>query len=161
MRPTRTPRPRSSELEATATSPQDQPAQETKGSAGYAFERGGRSDNSLNSGLAIDGDPNTVWMTDSEAPPESAFVWYDLGGRMSIGEIRWLVAEAVPGTTLTIEVSTNRRRWDEVATVTEFTPGKWQSVDGNDDEARYVRFSFTNADGAPVIGYLAEVEVHP
>jgi hypothetical protein len=148
-------------LEATATPPQEQPGQETQGSTGYAFERGGRSENSLNSGLATDGDPTTVWTTEFETAPESAFVWYDVGGRKSIGEIRWLITEAVPGVTLTIEVSTNRRRWEEVATITEFTPGEWQSADGEGEEARYVRFTFTNPERAPVIGYLAEVEVHP
>jgi hypothetical protein len=142
----------------TATATQEQAV---RNSAGYAFERGGRSDNSLNSGLAIDGDVTTVWTTDSGTPPESAFVWYDLGDRRSVGEIRWLITETVPGSTLTIEVSTNRRRWTEVKTITEFTPGEWQDVDGDGEQVRYVRFTFSNPEGAPVIGYLAEVEVHP
>jgi aminopeptidase N len=89
-----------------------------------------------------------------------AYVWADLGHSVDIEQIRWLIARSVPGTTMTVDVSTDRKTWLPVATVTDFTPGEWQSVDAG-ITTRYVRFTFENDDEAPAIGYLADVEILP
>lgn len=128
--------------------------------AGYPIARAGRSANSTSSLAAFDGDPATVWITDSAEAPARAFVWFDLGQSRPIGQIRWLLSRAVPGVEMTIEVSSDRRNWTKVATVTEFSPGNWQAVE-TAVEGRYVRFSFANPGGAAVIGYLAEVQIAP
>jgi hypothetical protein len=99
-------------------------------------------------------------VTEGSPASERAFVWVDLGQTRSIGQIRWLVSEAVSGVELTIEVSSDRKTWEPVTTVTEFTPGDWQAVE-TDVDGRYVRFSFAITEGADVFGYLAEVVVGP
>ena len=124
----------------------------------YGVTRSGRSRGSINSRVVYDGDPTTVWTTDGSIVMEQAFVWVDLGSDQSIGEIRWLVSDAVVGVTMTIEVSSDRQTWQPVTSISELTPGEWQSHQAN-VSARYVRFTFANPVGAPVIGYLAEVQL--
>jgi hypothetical protein len=126
----------------------------------YRIVRGGRSANSGNSRAAVDGDPTTAWVTDSAKTPDRAFVWFDLGRTRSIGEIRWLLSEAVPGVVMTVEVSSDRKDWVTVATVSDFSKGDWQRVETEVD-GRYVRFTFVNPEGVAVIGYLAEVQIAP
>jgi hypothetical protein len=84
----------------------------------------------------------------------------DLGGNRSIGEVRWLVSESVAGVTMTIQVSSDRQSWTDVASISGFAAGEWRSVE-TDQSGRYVRFLFANPDGAPLFGFLAEVEVAP
>jgi F5/8 type C domain len=134
------------------------PTHGTEDTTGYRIVRGGRSANSGNSRAVFDGDPTTVWL--AESSPELAYVWVDLGRMRSIGEIRWLVTAAVPGVEMTIAVSSDKKTWEPVATVSEFTPGDWQAI-ATAVEGRFVRFSFANPEGAQGIGYLAEVEVGP
>jgi hypothetical protein len=61
---------------------------------------------------------------------------------------------------MTIEISSDRRSWTEVTTIADFAPGEWRSIE-TDATGRYVRFTFANAEGAPVFGYLAEVQIAP
>jgi hypothetical protein len=120
----------------------------------YEVVRSGRSAGSTNSRLAYDGDPSTAWVDDSG---RRTFVWFDLGDVVSVSSVRWLVAEVTPGLSVTIEVSADRRTWDEVGTISEITIGDWQSNDIA-IEARYVRLSLNAADGEPLVFSLAEIE---
>lgn len=136
------------------------PTDEAASGAAYEIVRSGRSKGSTNSRATYDGDPGTVWTTDGSVVAARAFVWVDLGSDRPIGEIRWLITNAVAGATLTIEVSSDRRSWVEVTAVSDFAPGEWRAVE-TDLTGRYVRFTFANPAGAPVIGYVAEIEVAP
>jgi F5/8 type C domain len=126
----------------------------------YEIVRSGRTANSGDSRAAYDGDPSTVWATDGQAAPRRADVWFDLGEERAIGSVRWLPSDWAEGSTLSIEVSNDRRSWDEVAKVEPGTPGEWQSIPIG-LTARYVRLRFDNPDHAAVIGFVAEVEFLP
>lgn len=119
----------------------------------YGIVRSGRSAGSTNSRLAYDADPSTAWSVDGST--RRSFVWFDLGDVTSVGTVRWLLTDASPGLSVTIEVSTDRRTWDEVGTVTEITTGDWQSIDLG-VEARYIRLSLNGEDA--VVFNLAEIE---
>jgi hypothetical protein len=116
--------------------------------------RSGRSASSTNSRLAYDGDSSTAWSVDGAT--RRTYVWFDLGGVVSVNSIRWLLSGASPGLSVTIDVSSDRRQWEEVGTVTDLTVGDWQSIDLG-VEARYIRLSLNSKEETRAFS-LAEIE---
>jgi hypothetical protein len=122
---------------------------------GYGIVRSGRSANSTNSRLAYDGDTSTAWSVDESA--RRTFIWFDLGDEVSISTLRWLIGEASPDLSVTIDVSPDRRGWNTVGTVTDLTTGDWQTIETN-AQARYVRLTLNAEDAESLVFSLAEIE---
>jgi hypothetical protein len=105
-----------------------------------------------------DGRGATHWRTTAPAPPAAAWAYVDLGGSKRLTGVRWVFARTGAADHLRIQTSPDRRVWTTVATVGNAPQGAWQqrALSGT---ARYVRFYFTNRNGDPQLGYLAEVQV--
>jgi hypothetical protein len=130
-------------------------------SESYPIQRAGRSKGSTSTGSAFDGDPGTAWMTNAESgPPESGYVFFDLGEVTSIGRIDWLLGLDGGADLYQVQISNNRRDWFAVAELGGETVGEWQSV-SLETEGRYIRFVFRNPSGSAQIGGLAEVAIYP
>ncbi len=125
----------------------------------YVFASSGRSSNSVAGEAAYDGDPSTIWMTNTRAQPQSAYIWFDLGGVRPISTIQWLLGNDGFAAGMHIQVSDDRHAWTTLASPGNAPPSEWQALDVN-SSARYVRFFFENPDGAPELGGLAEVAVY-
>jgi uncharacterized protein YkwD len=122
------------------------------------IEAAGRSKNSTSSALAYDGDFTTAWATTAKRPPRSAYVWFDLGSVQNIGAIEWMFSQPGAADKFKIEISLDRESWTVVAAKSNGVVNAWRSAQWH-GRARYLRFSFTNPNRDPVIGYLAEVRV--
>jgi uncharacterized protein YkwD len=123
-----------------------------------AIASGGRTANSAESGLAYDGDLKTAWVTESDTPPSSAHIWFDLGSPQQIRAIEWMFSRGGAADQFLIEVSGDQETWTEIAAKSNGSVGDWRSVRWS-GETRYVRFTFLNPNGDPVLGYLAEVRI--
>jgi hypothetical protein len=145
-------------FEPTATSEQEVQAQSVESFA-YQITRAGRSSGSTSTSFALDGDPSTAWMTEpSDQLPDGAFIFFDLGDVVPIGSINWLMTLDGGADQWQIQISYDRQEWTPIANLGGDPIGEWQSIDVG-AEARYVRFVFTNPNGAAQIGGLAEIEI--
>jgi hypothetical protein len=126
----------------------------------YPVARSLRSRNASSARVLYDGDPETYWATNTEAPVDEAYAVLDLGGIVWIGSVRWIVAVEGLAAGMEVQVSSDRESWTTVAAPGNAPPGEWQEA-GVGAGARYVRFHFTNPDGRAQVGGLGEVEVWP
>ncbi len=148
--PTETP----TEEIAAAEEPTEELLEEPTPYDGLRFRQTSNSDGATN----LDGgDLSTGWMTDADEAPEKASVLIDLGRTKWVGSIRWFFGDQASGAYV-VEVSTDRQTWITVVDPGELLPGQWQEILVG-LEARYIRYTFTNPDGANQIGGLAEVEI--
>ena len=134
--------------------------------APYRIVGSGRSANSGSSVVVYDRNTATFWATTPADPsPNSANFFVDLETARPIGSIRWVFAVAGLAPAYTVQVSTDRVTWSDLADQPPANPpaGAWQSVPGGSGvSARYVRWMFTNPRGvASQLGGVAEVEVWP
>jgi hypothetical protein len=119
-----------------------------------------QSSNSTGARYAYDGNPGTVWRTNTSGVPSSAWVRFDLGGSRAISEIRWQFSQAGSADQFSIQVSTNGASWQTLATRGNTNAaGAWQTLATN-ASTRYVRFLFANPNRDRRLGYLSEVEIH-
>jgi hypothetical protein len=127
----------------------------------YQIVRGWQSPGSEDAKLAFDGDPSTVWVTLPDGdPPADAYVYVDLGGLKTVGQIRWQFGIDSAADQWQLQISTNRRSWTTVTESGNAPVGIWQSIDLA-ERVRYIRFVFLNPNGDAQIGGLAEIEVAP
>ncbi|CAA9544379.1 MAG: hypothetical protein AVDCRST_MAG70-382 [uncultured Thermomicrobiales bacterium] len=109
---------------------------------------------------AVDGDRTTIWRAETGLVEDGATLTLDLGVVQPVGTLRWVTPLTGPSGGLTFHVSEDGERWMTVG------QPEWWDVDTRWREwevnvaARFVRFTFANRDGRPVLGGLAEVEVH-
>lgn len=122
------------------------------------IEAAGRSQNSANSTLAHDGDFSTSWSTTTRKPPKGAFIWFDLGSAQDVSAIEWMFSLPGAADQFDVEISLDRESWTVIATKSNGAVNEWRSVQWR-GRARYVRFSFSNPNADPVVGYLSEVRV--
>ena len=136
---------------------------------GYKITGTERSPFTTSAIAAVDDDPASAWTTETSSPPESAWMIVDLGSVKPVGKVGWLAGPDGLLGTMTIEISTDHETWQslldpDTGEPMQWTdtgePIDWRAFDVNAG-ARYVRFSFTNPDGAPVIGDLAEIRLLP
>ena len=120
----------------------------------------GRSLNTSTPWVADDAAGSTVWATTTAPLPASAFVWFDLGASRSIGSVRWLFAEPGAGGRLTVQVSSDRVYWTNLAMPATSCARTWQETT-TQTTGRYVRFLATKTADATVLGNIAEVQVWP
>jgi hypothetical protein len=97
-------------------------------------------------------------MTTTSSVPRNANVYVDLRSAKPVAFVRYSFARSDLADAVKIEISTNKRDWQTVATLSNPPAGEWQEVSVG-TSTRYVRFSFTNPNKDPKIGGLAEVEV--
>lgn len=109
-------------------------------------------------GRAWDGNYFTDWRTTTSPPPQSAFVYFDLGGQASLTGARWLLSETGCGATLAIAGSNDKHAWTNYASFATSYSGIWLATPFS-GTARYVRFQFLNPGSAAALGCLAEAEV--
>jgi hypothetical protein len=128
----------------------------------YRVVKTRQSSNSVAASAVVDSDPTTTWSTQSGITPDEAFVILDLGKRRPIRSLRWLeAAEGLSGT-MRVEVSTDGKRWKTANGKQQDRSDAWRELQlKHAVDARFVRIAFTNPDGAPRLGGLAEVEVLP
>ena len=129
-------------------------------SGAYQIVGSSRSGNSLYSTLVWDGNMNTVWQTNASSPPNSAWVYVDLGEPKPIGAIRWVFGVKGLADYWRIQVSNDKSTWTTLGVRRNRPVGQWQEL-VTDVTARYVRFYFTNPNLDPQIGGLAEVAIMP
>jgi hypothetical protein len=159
--------------EADAASPTDSASVDVSAimnaGPGYKITGTERSPFTTSAIAAVDDDPSSVWRTETSTTPDSAWMIVDLGSVKSIGKVGWLAGPDGLLGTMTIETSSDHETWqsvldpdtgDPLTWMADGAPIEWEAFDVNAD-ARYVRFSFTNPDGAPVIGNLAEIRILP
>ncbi len=91
--------------------------------------------------------------------PSSAYVWFDLGAKKSIGTIRWMFKYTGFADAWRLQVSNDRSTWTTLAIRGNATANTWQTFTTS-TSARYVRFYFTNPNKDVRLGYLAEVEIY-
>lgn len=123
------------------------------------ISRSGRNGSSTESAVAYDGDESTAWYTTKARTPVTGYVWFDLGEPRTISRIEFLFAQTGGADAVQIQVSDDREAWETVGELNSPSAGEWQSLEWA-GSARYVRFWFTNPNGVPVLGYLAEVRVY-
>ena len=138
----------------------EQPTEPAADPTPYAARRTRRSANSVGDANVIDGDPATVWITNEQTVPNTSYVYVDLGRTQAVGSIRWLFDAELASGHYTIEISTNRSDWTPLLADGDLSPGAWQEL-AVGQSVRYIRFSFTNPDGVPRLGGLAEIEAWP
>jgi hypothetical protein len=128
----------------------------------YRVVKTRQSSNSVAASAVVDSDPTTTWSTQSGIAPDEAFVILDLGKRRPIRSVRWLeAAEGLSGT-MRVEVSTDGKRWKTANGKQQDGSDAWRELQlKHAVDARFVRIAFTNPDGAPRLGGLAEIEVLP
>ncbi len=126
----------------------------------YQIAGSSRSGNSLYSTLVWDRNMSTVWQTNASSPPNSAWVYVDLGAAKPIGKVRWVFGVKGIADYWRIQVSNDKQSWTTLGVRRNKPVGEWQEL-VTDVTARYVRFYFTNPNRDPQIGGLAEVEVWP
>ena len=124
----------------------------------YPIVSSGRTQNSLSSTLVWDGDRNTVWKTNSASPPNSAWVYVDIGESKPLSSIRWVFGEYGLSDSMKVQISTDRTTWTTVTRRGNASIGNWQSV-STSATARYIRFYFNNPNGDSQIGGLGEVQI--
>lgn len=119
---------------------------------------GARTDNSSESSAVYDGDLASAWSTTAETPPNSAYVWLDLGEVRDVGAIEWMFSEAGAADQFAIDVSTDRGAWTQITRKSNGAVNEWRRLEWS-GEARYIRFFFANPNQDAVLGNLAEVRV--
>lgn len=97
--------------------------------------RSGRSRSAPDSSVAYDGDVTTAWPAGEQG---SRWVWFDLGEKARIREVRWLTTGAG---TLSIDVSNDREKWREIASAPLET--SWSGLTAR-HEAQFLRLSFSD-----------------
>jgi subtilisin len=126
----------------------------------YPVVRGTRSRGADPAGLLLDGDPSTVWYA-TGGDAALAFVQFDLGAVLPIGEIRWLIVDEAAAAGMEIQLSTDRRTWTNLPMTDAAQDGVWQTLGTGGVAARYVRFAFPAAGDGTLVGGIAEIEVRP
>ncbi len=128
----------------------------------YAIVDSGRSDNATTSLTLYDGDLTTTWGTETTAPPDLAFVWFDLGWVQPVEKVRWRAGPDVMATSLIIELSEDGVQWARLSEVDlTWVQGDAWYEQPVDVEVRFVRLSLPNPTGLPRLGGIAEVELWP
>jgi hypothetical protein len=117
----------------------------------FAIVRSGRPNDAPKTVTAYDGDPETIWKPDADSA--ASWVWLDLGEEKRIRLVRVLTRGAG---VVEVEVSSDRRRWQQVGQVA--AGGSWQEVALRDD-AQYVRLTLV-PDDDDAIPAVAEVAVY-
>lgn len=117
-----------------------------------------QSPGSASASLAYDKNLQTIWRTTGDATPDSAFAMFDLNMVQRIGEIAWQFSEPSTGAPLRIEGAVTPAAWQPIATPGDAPADAWQSLTC-DASARFVRFTFDNPNGLPVLGNLREVQI--
>jgi hypothetical protein len=118
------------------------------------------SDNATGSWVVYDGDSNSFWATNTEAPVAEASLTLDLGAVWAIGTLRYLIAVGGLGDSMQIVVSSDGANWFQAGQVGTGAPGVWQDA-WLGVEARYIRLIFPNPGGLTQLGGLAEIEIWP
>jgi subtilisin family serine protease len=126
----------------------------------YPFYGSSRSSNSNLPKTVWDGDLSTIWQTDGENVPNSAYVYVTIGSILPIGTIRWVYGTEGIADDLTIQISDDKSVWTDVHTASNAPVGEWQSASFTNLRGKYIRWLFRNPNGDPIIGGLAEVEVY-
>lgn len=120
------------------------------------IQAGGRSGNSNSSMLAFDGDLSTSWATTTEDVPERAYLWFDFGSIHDITSIEWMMSDSETADAFTIEVSFDGETWMQIAEKGNGDANEWRTLRWS-GSTRFVRFTFANPNGDPVIGNIVEV----
>jgi uncharacterized protein YkwD len=120
--------------------------------------RSGRNGSSTDSSAVYDGDEATTWYTTKARTPSNGYVWIDFGGLRTVSRIEYLFSSGGSADAFEIQVSTDKMEWTTIASLGEPEAGDWTTLEWS-GQARYVRFYFTNPNGDPVLGNLAEVRV--
>jgi hypothetical protein len=136
----------------------ERPTPSAGGASPYHIRGSGRTGNSVSSATIYDGDRSTVWMTNVDAPPRSAYVFVNLGDVKPIGKIRWIFGKTGLADEMSIEYSNDRKTWTRLAQPNNAPAGVWQELDVQ-IEAKYVRWYFRNPNGDPQVGGISEVEL--
>ena len=128
----------------------------------YTITNSGRSSGSASPSLAYDGNMSTSWITTQSSVPSSAYIYFSLGSIKPIGTIRYVFASGQGGyaDSWQIQVSNDRVNWKNVANRGNASPKSWKEQVVN-VAALYVRFLFSNPNGDPKLGGIAEVEILP
>lgn len=110
--------------------------------------------------LAEDGSLTTAWATTTSPPPNPSFAWFDLGGVVSFGSIRWVFAETGLADQMDVQVSNDLAAWTTLGTFGNAPAGSWQNLEIT-ASGRYLRFVFHNPNRDPKLGSLAEIQLWP
>ena len=148
--PTQTP----TEEIAAAEEPTEEITEQPGPYDGLRFRQTSNSDGATN---LDDGDLSTGWMTDDSDVPAKASVLIDLGRTKWIGSLRWYFGSVASGA-YAIDVSIDRQNWITLVDPGELLPEEWQELPVG-LEARYIRYTFTNPEGATQLGGLTELEI--
>jgi hypothetical protein len=152
------PEPTSTATTAPTATATPTPASPIEGAPLPLVESGGSS-GATHTRLVRDLDPETDWHTlAARTPPDSAFVYVDLGSVQEVTGVRWLFDETGYADAWELQVSTDKVTWTTVYREGNAPADVWRErpLSG---AARYVRFLFSNPERDPELGYLAEVEV--
>jgi len=110
------------------------------------------------SARAWDNNTGTSWYTTGSSP-SSAWFQLDLGLSRSLTGVRWKWRLPDGADRMIVQTSMDGSSWTTVGTYTDGdTMGVWYGVALN-RSARYVKFTFQNPNGRPVLGYISEVDV--
>jgi len=148
-------------VDSVATSCDDSTSEDGAPATGdeLNIERSGRNGSSTDSSVAYDGDEATTWYTTKARTPNTGYIWFDLGEVQTISQIEYLFSNEGGADAFQIQVSNDKEEWSTIAELGNPKIGKWQSFVWVGD-ARYVRFFFTNPNGAEKLGFLAEVRLY-
>ena len=106
---------------------------------------------------ARDGQLSSTWYVDGTPP--YAILEIDLGKTIRVSSIWWTFRITGAADSFAVRVSVDCRSWTTVGRFSNAPVKTWQSVT-TAREARCVRLQFSNPNGDPVIGYVAELEVY-
>jgi len=104
----------------------------------------------------VDGSQGSVWYSVDGAGQAS--ITLDLGAVQQVTGVRWMYAESGGADNMRLLVSLDGSSWTQLVTTSNRAPYTWEGLPTALD-ARFVRLTFDNPNGVPVLGLLAEVEV--
>lgn len=122
---------------------------------GYA-----QSSGSSAAAVAEDGKLTTAWATTASPPPNPSFCWFDLGGVVSVGSIRWVLSQTDYADHMEVQLSHDLTTWRTLATFGNAPAAAWQRFETS-ATGRYLRFLFRNPNGDAKLGSLAEIQFWP
>jgi uncharacterized protein YkwD len=153
--PNPSPSPAPSPSPSASPSPSPSPAPGTA----YTIVRSVRTTGSNSSALAYDNRTDTAWVTDPTRP-SYAYIYFDLGSTKYVGSVQWMWLTGGLADAWRIEVSTNGSSWTLVANRGNQRAGVFTTQTVG-QQARFVRFYFTNPNRDAQLGSVAEVRILP